>query len=316
LFTQEVNMKLLLLAFLLISVSYGATIENWEIDISLNNDDTADWKVTMDYADIQKKSDFYIISGISNLRVTADKELITCTPASQDIGTLILCENTNATTFVYEFRANDMLTHFRNFNSFSYRFNIPIPTDKYSVKIALPLGSALAEEDKLKGTGLEPFEPLWINVLNKTVESNSDGRVIFISWNIQSPGLGEGFDARIIYETFDNASQLIVLIIIAGVAIVFIAILFTLRKRDFRNILPVLTQQERKLMEILIREDKPVDQRNVIKELDYSKPKVSRIVHELRERDLITVERKGRKNLLKLKKQTKPQSKKEGENKA
>ena len=297
---------------LLIPLSYGATIEDWDINIAINNDNTADWTVNIKYEKPVQTSNYYVLSSVRNIQVTADDQRIICTSEILDVGTSIVCDETNASKFVYKFRASDMISILRNFNTLDYRFNIPITTDRYSVKIELPIGAALVDESKLKSTGLKPFEPFW-NEVNKTVERGSDGRTIFISWSIINPRLGEEFDTTIIYEIFDTTSQLNVLVIIAGIVIVIITILFMIRRKDFRQILPILTESERKVMEILIREKKSVDQKTIVKELDYSKPKVSRIVKDLQKRNLIEVERRGRKNLLNLKKTTdkEPQDKKE-----
>ena len=52
----------------------------------------------------------------------------------------------------------------------------------------------------------------------------------------------------------------------------------------------------------LLREKKDVDQRMIVKEADFSKAKVSRIIQELIKRDLIEKIPKGRNNLIRLKK--------------
>ncbi|MBI4896125.1 MAG: hypothetical protein HY832_01095 [Candidatus Aenigmarchaeota archaeon] len=64
--------------------------------------------------------------------------------------------------------------------------------------------------------------------------------------------------------------------------------------------MPILTEHERKVLEIVIR-DKKVDQRKVVKETDFSKAKVSRIVQDLLLRGVLEKVRKGRTNILTLK---------------
>jgi len=58
-------------------------------------------------------------------------------------------------------------------------------------------------------------------------------------------------------------------------------------------------------MEILLREKGEVDQRTIVRETDFSKPKVSRVINDLIERGLVDKISKGRKNLIKLKKEVK-----------
>ena len=62
-----------------------------------------------------------------------------------------------------------------------------------------------------------------------------------------------------------------------------------------------MTQNERKVIEILLNEKKDIDQRRIVKETDFSKTKVSRIIQGLVEKDLIEKIPKGRNNLIRLK---------------
>ena len=65
--------------------------------------------------------------------------------------------------------------------------------------------------------------------------------------------------------------------------------------------MPILTDNERKVMEIILDSKKPIDQREVVRKTDFSKSKVSRIVQNLTERKIIEKIPKGRTNILKLK---------------
>lgn len=295
-------MKRVFAAFLLlvISASHSGIIRDWDTSVSLSEDGTADWAVKISF-DSSVQNVYYIVSSVRNVRVTADGRPAECVTETAGVGTSIKC-NVKAYNFTYAFSASDMLSKKGGFNSFNYRFNIPVATEHYSAKIELPVGSALVPQDKLQGTGLMPFEPVWDNEPNRSSSKGSDGRTIFVSWTLTNPKVGEGIDARVIYEAFDNGLQAISFAMVIVVALGLIGAAYVFRRRSYRHVLPVLTESERRTMEILLRGNKPVDQRAIIKELDYSKPKVSRLVHDLQQRGLVEVERKGRNNLIKLRK--------------
>ena len=63
----------------------------------------------------------------------------------------------------------------------------------------------------------------------------------------------------------------------------------------------VCSPKERKVIEMLINEKKDIDQRRIVKETDFSKTKVSRIIQNLVDKDLIEKIPKGRNNLIRLK---------------
>ena len=85
------------------------------------------------------------------------------------------------------------------------------------------------------------------------------------------------------------------------IAATFIFFIYFFRKRFARDIIPILTDNERKIVEILLREKKEVNQRSIVRETDYSKSKVSRILRNLESRGLVERSRKGRTNMVKFK---------------
>ena len=140
--------------------------------------------------------------------------------------------------------------------------------DKVQATVKFPLGAALVEDLKLTSTDLKPFDPDF-------GREGSDGRRIFVAWTFDKPVLGQSINIYAIYEIlgvdpFTIFAVILVIIIVAF--LIFIAFIF--RKQKVRDILPVLTEGERKVMEILLREKGGVDQRVIVKETDFSKPKV------------------------------------------
>lgn len=284
----------------------NAAIINWNVDVSINDDTGTDWTVILTYDNITDRSDYFILSRITNVEVFADTTLVNC-DITQDIGTSIVCTDLQANEVTYKFHAKGLVDNVQNLKIFHYPFSVITTVEKMQITVKFPLGSALVEGGELNGTGLKPFEPDF-------GREGSDGRRIFINWVFDKPTLGQTLNVSAIYELISGFDPFTTFAIILALIIIsfILALMFVFRKQRVKDLLPVLTNGERKAMEILLREKGEVDQRVIVKETDFSKAKVSRIINDLIERGLIEKISKGRKNLIKLKKEIKrPESKSE-----
>ena len=61
-------------------------------------------------------------------------------------------------------------------------------------------------------------------------------------------------------------------------------------------VLPVLKQDEKKVVEGLVRHGSGVNQKLIVSESGYSKAKVSKVIKSLAERGIVRFERQGRSN--------------------
>jgi hypothetical protein len=295
----------ILLAFaiiLIIPVSFARPLSEWKIDVTINDDKTAGWIITLVYNQPVNRSDYFIFSPISDLSVYADDRPVRCS-VSEKVGTSIICDSINSSKSVqYKFVAYNEISQIKDLNRFSYRFSITQLTDKFSLTVRLPLGAALVEKSKLEGTGMIRFEPAW-------GREGSDGRIIYMEWLATDPKLGDTYDVSLIYEKIISPSSDSIFIIALAVIIILsvsVIIYMFIKRRSPKNILPILTDGERKVVEIVLR-DKEVDQRKIVKETDFSKAKVSRIIHDLVGRGVVEKRQKGRTNIIKLKKLEKTQ---------
>lgn len=285
---------LLLAMVLFAGTSYAAT--EWNIEIDLQEDRTSNWVATYSFDEPVKNHDFFLLAGISSYNVTADGSLVDC-QATKGVGTSIICTNVNAREIVYRVKTFSVVNKMQSFSLFSHRFAITQATDKFSLLIRLPFGTVLADKNDL-AEAVNPFEPSF-------GQQSSDGRRIFVGWKLDSPKLGETYDYSVVYETPRQDDFTFFLFVIAVVVIAFVAFMFFyFRRGRVEDMLPILTENERKIMELVIK-DKEIDQRKIVKETDFSKAKVSRIIHDLEKRGLVEKTRKGRKNLIKVKRRKK-----------
>jgi len=295
-----------LIALIVIPFAHAAELKNWDIDISLSGR-SSQWTITMNYDESVKKSDYYVLNDIFDVSVFADDKQINCAVSRRELGTSIFCENISTTKIVYKFSMDNSIDIIGDLRIFRYRFPIIQSAGNFSLTVRLPLGSYLIDQTKLS-EGYKPFEPDF-------GKEGSDGRKIFVKWSQESPKVGDSISSSVIYEELLETSPFLIPIIVISLIIIFLVIFFYVRKRFVRDILPVLTPGERRVMEILLKEKKPVDQRQIVKETDYSKAKVSRIIQDLVARGLVEKKRKGRTNLIMLKKRKNKEDMEKDENK-
>jgi uncharacterized membrane protein len=292
---------ILLFIALVLFVPVGhAALTSWDIEVLLEEDKTSGWTVTMAYNETVAKSDYFFLGTINTYNVTADGRPVKCSFA-WDIGSSIVCDNLNAKTIIYRFETIQVVQTLQNMRVFKYRFSVLQPTESFRVTVKLPVGSPLADPNQLRNTELKPFEPDF-------GQQASDGRRIFVSWTLNKPIIGKTIDVAVVYEQLEQVQINIFIGIIVALVVAFLAVLYFLFKRRLvKDLLPVLTDAERKVVEIILREKGSVDQRQIVKETDFSKAKVSRVISNLVHRGIIEKEIKGRKNIIRLKKAIKPE---------
>lgn len=272
-------------------VVVAAPINEWNMEIYLHPDMTADVNITFKYNETVDKSDYFLTIGAYRVKTYINGEEVKCVKFRKPLGLLIICENISAREVTYSFSTTDLITSTNSFSIFRYEVPLINPTELFKVKVFLPFGSVLIDKTKLEGTGLFPFLPI-------DGESGSDGRNIFITWEYEKPRLGSIFDFSVIYEP--SVSMNPVWIIFPAVIVIIVLVFLVLYPRKkATNVLTVLDNNEKKVMEILFKE-KEIDQRMLVKELRVSKSKISRIVKSLENRGLVKRSIKGRTKLIKL----------------
>lgn len=287
---------LAIILFIIPASSHAASLSSWNIVASINDDKTVDMDITMTYSENITKTDYFVLAKVSHVGVYADNEIAKCDVQERDIGTLIVCSNIHASRIDFQLKAHGLVEKLGNFDIFKYKFPVTQPTGQFTVSINLPVGAVLVEEDKLKNTGMKPFEP-------SDGKGGSDGRIIYVSWKKDNPKLGDVLDVYMVYEKTTDIVSVVSFIVTLPVIIIIVVIAtvwILLSRKPFTQILPVLTADERKLVEILMKDKKPVEQRMLVRELDCSKSKLTRIIKNLEERGVVEKISRGRSNKIKL----------------
>lgn len=276
----------------LASAAQAASLTAWDVDVVINDDGTSEWSVNLAYNGTVTSDDYWLFAKARDARVLVDGKDADCDMLTPELGTSIVCKDILGSNINYIIHTENVINKFNTFHMFFQTISLTRFTDSFTMKVRLPQGAALAEPSELRQTqtGLSPFEPAFGKL-------GTDGRGIFVSWELTAPKIGETLPARLVYKPLITAidqalsTEVMIVLIIAAV-VVFFMLLWRLRMRA-EHLLPVLVGGERVVMAMLLK-NKTMDQRDIVRATDFSKAKVSRIVKVLGERGLVDVEPKGR----------------------
>jgi len=288
---------LLFLGFFLFLISIArAKVVEYEVVVEIEKGDVVRWRATITHDAPVERSSYFMISRIGEVRITADGREVSCEVRKEVIGTSILCTDLNAREVCYEFLAYDVLGTVGDIRRFAYSLPITMIVDRLEIEVKLPRGAEIVSREKLEKLGLVPITPQ-----NATI--TSDGRRIVVKWVVQSPPLGSKIDISIFYEELSDAMKLVTVgVILASIVVVTILTVSFRQRERARQLARVLTPQEKAIIELLLKSPKKqIDQKTLASRLDLSKSKVSRLVRNLAERGIVEIERRGRKNRVRLK---------------
>lgn len=280
------------------SLGYCSKIDNIRMVIDLTEENIAIFNVTINYIENVEMSDFYTLARIENIRVFKDEEEINCIVEEMPLGTSIVCKNVFSKKVTYTFSATNLIERGKRLNIFSYQIPITTLINKLSVLVKIPLGAIIADEASLEYTGLKPFYP-------ENGIKGSDGRRIFVEWEFENPKLGEAITISTIYEKIlkENTNLILIysaLIFIFLFSFTIIFLIYFRKRKDILKVLPILTDSERIIMEIILKSPENLDQRKIVKATGFSKAKVSRVLKDLEARGLIKREKVGRATKVKI----------------
>ncbi len=196
-------------------------------------------------------------------------------------------------TLKLKFATEDFVKPIEDRYYFFASFDLDERIERLYVLVKLPEGMSLMKEHGI----FPPGENLV-----------SDGRRIIIFW-MKEKYMEAGpltfkfsFEQPIKMEektTFPMLWIAVSLGVIAASAVAFVMRYLSRTKKKL--VLSVLDEYERKVLEVILFHGGRVHQRKIVKESGISKAKVSRVLRSLSERGIVSLERRGRTNLVKLK---------------
>lgn len=280
-------LKRLLVMFLLVvvSVTHG-TIESMKYNITIDPDHVT-FVVVYNYEEPTSISDYYALFDAYKINVLADGKAIACKIKKKNVGTEVLCENLHAKSVRYVFYTKELVSKKNGYFLFSYNILIFSGMKNLTILVRLPEYAAIAGNENFIG-----FQPA--NAVKGT-----DGRRIYLTWFFEDVKVGNTIPIQVYYEIKEK-SEIWNYFLIGLIFLVAIILLYFLKHHSKKEVLMVLTNEERKIVERLLKERKPLEQRKLARELDMSKSKLSRILSNLEDRGIIKRERRGRSNKITL----------------
>jgi uncharacterized membrane protein len=136
----------------------------------------------------------------------------------------------------------------------------------------------------------------------------TDGKHIMVYWERENVTQSEAINFSINYNLpstpRDPVQDIAVITLTIVIVMIMIGIgIYMRRPKDDRVklIMPVLKQDEKTIIDILTKYNGETFQRTLVRESDFSKARVSRLVASLKERGVLDIEPLGRTNKIKLK---------------
>lgn len=281
---------------LLAPAASGTSIAWANITVDLGSPDRVE--ITRHYDSITTDRISHLASGRyepSDLSARDGRGALDCEVDRLDIGREILCDPRNRSDYTVTISYQGELTEERDDGPlFTYSSRFLVPTDRTRFRVVLPEGFGLRSNGDAYAPG--------------GAEVGSEGRRIFVQWTA-NVSLGDAIDYSVRYEELDVLENIALrnlsAILFAAVLVLAGAVVYVWRRRSgdgetIASVFPVLKDDEKEVLRYVIDREGEVEQREIVDSLDYSKAKISRLVSDLEERNLIEKEKRGRVNVVSL----------------
>ncbi|MBN2101909.1 MAG: hypothetical protein JW716_03495 [Candidatus Aenigmarchaeota archaeon] len=290
-------------------------VQYYGIEATINKDFSVSHHVTLIFEGLVSNLEYNFPSEIYGLEVKNNYGHASCTSDFTVMGTNIKCkvttdpEQANKTQIEMDFNTTDSIKKLFGNYRFEESYGISLPIDSMTALIHMPPTGVLASSNPS-----ESYYP-------ENGKTLSDGRHILLYWERENVTSSEELKYAVMYilpgEPADTSNFIITLLaVIALIVIMGVGIYMKRGSSETRieNVMPLLNQDEKKVIDILRNHDSEVMQKMIVIESDFSKAKVSRLIKNLSERNIIEIVSFGKKNRIKLKvnlgkpKKTKPDS--------
>ena len=201
----------------------------------------------------------------------------------------------NKTQIQLTFETKENIAKNGEIYTFSSVYIVDVPVERAFAIVYLPETATLKTN-----VSNESFSPRYGRVL-------SDGKHIMVYWERENIKGGDDLEFSITYIMPLAAGSLYdvaIIVILAVILVVVIAVGYVRRlhrQSSVKVVMPLLKGDERVIVDILRERKGEAIQKVLVRESDFSKAKVSRLVANLKERGIVDVEHLGRTNRVKLK---------------
>ncbi len=285
----------------------GTGFDRFDIEASILDDSATQYRIEMKFDEPLIKLNHPFNFKLKNLTISNDFGDAKCNILLRGKVDDLSCEfsgmSADRRTLTLNFYTAGDTTPTDEKRRYSSNFFIRLPINKTSFLVRLPDRGALSEQPTNNS-----YYPQ--NGLVKT-----DGRYIMVYWQQEGIKSGDTLTYSVSYtvtggefSVFYNTIILLVIIlaIVGGGIIWFIFKHRTLTKKSSEVLISVLDKDEKTVYDILIAHGGSIGQKVVVRESNFSKAKVSRVVRRLKSRNIVDIiPISGRENKIALKDQQK-----------
>ncbi len=285
------------LILLFISTATATSIESENVTVDTTSSNI---EVNLDVRELTSNSFNYLTSyPVENVEARINGRPADCSIESLQVGSEISCDTSLREDFKVNmnFTGSELIEDRNNIHVFRYTQSIYRPTDVYRLRLLLPQGSGLISQENSNAPVVSPSEH----------EIGSDGQQIYVEWE-QNPQLGNALEFKAMYEGFSRSNMSI----LKGIAVLLLlatagtsSYIFWNRKdkSSIESLYDDLTENQEEVIELLRKNEGEMLQKDVVEATDYSKAKISGVVSELVEKELVEKEKEGRSNKLAISKE-------------
>ena len=279
----------LLLFFAGLASSTSIAEENITVDLQ---DNTVN--AEMYFNDLTSDSFTYITNHpVENYNVEIESEPVSCEFERMAIGGEIKCPSEFQENFTVDltYKTSGLINDQNGIKIFRYSQSVYRPIDDYNFKVVLPEGTGLLDQSNLSTPVIEPSDG----------EVGSEGRRIHVEWN-ENPGIGSTKSFQATYEGLERDYQEIVGLIIGALLLGGLFLIYRTRKssKESKEKVESLTEHEQQVLDLIKEENGSMLQKDIVDQSEYSKAKISGVVSGLEEKGLVSKEKAGRSNKVKI----------------
>ncbi len=289
----------------------GMELEYYGVESTINDDMSARTILTIKFSEPVNSSSFSLNHKIFNLTASTSADTVQCRLAEDR---RIDCDFTGMTkaknVLTLAFSTKESFAQSQNEFNFTSVYGISVPAKEAFVMIKIPKNSVLSEEP-----ANQSYSPDDGKIL-------TDGKYIMVYWQRQNVTFQDGlaFSVSYIIPSLQPAYSNMLIIAVAGVVIMSMIGVAVYFRRGYGSgasmevLTSVLNTDEKRVVDILTKHGGKSGQKVIVRESDFSKAKVSRLVKNLKSRGVVEIEPiSGRENriILKFDKRQEPAEKME-----
>lgn len=300
---------ILIITLLLLPISVGAAgFERFDTEASITGDNIVNYKITMKFDEPLIRLNYPFNLKIKNLTISNNFGETNCKVVERGKFSDAECEFSGMTeakkTVVLGFYTDSDVIPLEEKRRYGANYFAQLPINKTSFLLRLPDRGALSEQ------------PTNTSYYPEDGSVRTDGRYILVYWEKENIKSGDtltfsasytitGGEFSIFYNTI--ALLIIILVIVIGGAGWLVFRHKGLTKKDAKElIVSVLDKDEKAVYDILVNHSGSVGQKVIVRESNFSKAKVSRVVKRLVKRNIVITEPiSGRENRIILKQSAK-----------